>query len=44
VFYNETTSQLNYGYLHVVSTGPAGFPAQVISFAYDNSGAAITIP
>lgn len=44
VFYNETTSQLNYGYLHVVSTAPAGFPAQVLTWAYDNSGAAITIP
>lgn len=44
VFYNETTSQLNYGYIHLVTTGPLGFPAQVLEWAYDNSGAAITIP
>jgi len=44
VFYNETTSALNYGYIHLVTTGPLGFPAQVHDWAYDNSGAAITIP
>jgi hypothetical protein len=44
VFYNETTSALNYGYVHLVTTGPLGFPAQVHDWAYDNSGAAITIP
>lgn len=44
VFYNETTGQLNYGYVHLVSTGPLGFPAQVLDWAYDESGAAITIP
>ncbi len=44
VFYNESTSALNYGYVHLVTTGPLGFPAQVHDWAYDNSGAAITIP
>jgi hypothetical protein len=44
VFYNESTSTLNYGYVHLVTTGPLGFPAQVHDWAYDNSGAPITIP
>jgi len=44
VFYNETTGMLNYGYIHLVTTAPQGFPAQVLDWAYDSSGAAITIP
>ena len=43
-FYNEIDRALNYGYLHVTTTGPLGFPAQVHDWAYDSSGAAITIP
>ena len=43
-FYNEGTSAVNYGYIHVTTTGPQGFPAQALEWAYDSSGAAITIP
>jgi hypothetical protein len=43
-FYNESTGAVNYGYLHLTTTGPLGFPAQAVEWAYDNSGAAITIP
>jgi hypothetical protein len=42
-FYNEVTSAVNYGYLHV-QTSAGGFPIQVLDYGYDNSGAAITIP
>ena len=43
-FWNEATSQLNYGYIHMTTTSPEGFPAQVLEWAYDSSGAAIAIP
>ncbi len=43
-FTNEQTGVLNYGYLHLTTTGPMGFPAQALEYAYDKSGAAITIP
>jgi len=43
-FWNESTSAVNYGYIHMTTQSPAGFPAQVLNWAYDNSGAAITIP
>jgi hypothetical protein len=43
-FYNESTGAVNYGYLHLTTASPLGFPAQVHEWAYDNSGAAITIP
>ena len=43
-FYNEGTGALNFGYLHLTTTAPEGFPAQVLDYGYDASGAAITIP
>jgi len=43
-FYNESSGALNYGYLHLTTTAPEGFPAQVVDYAFDASGAAITIP
>jgi hypothetical protein len=43
-FYNESTHAVNYGYLHMTTAGPLGFPAEVHDWAYDSSGAAITIP
>jgi hypothetical protein len=43
-FYNEGADAVNYGYIHVTTTGPEGFPAQALDWAYDSSGAAITIP
>jgi hypothetical protein len=44
VFWNEVTSQINYGYLHLTTQSPDGFPAEALDWAYDSSGAAITIP
>ena len=43
-FQNENTGVLNYGYIHMTTTSPEGFPAQVLEWAYDSSGAAITVP
>ena len=43
-FYNESTAAVNFGYLHVTTAAPFGFPAEVHEWAYDSSGAAITIP
>jgi len=43
-FYNESTSAVNYGYIHVTTTAPLGYPAQALEWAYDKTGAAITIP
>ncbi|HZP66289.1 MAG TPA: hypothetical protein VFB32_08260, partial [Rudaea sp.] len=43
-FLNSQTNALNYGYLHLRTTGPAGFPAQVLDYGFDASGAAIEIP
>ena len=33
-----------YGYAHLTTTSPAGFPAAVVEYWYDQSGADITIP
>jgi len=33
-----------YGYVHLTTTAPLGFPATVVQYWYDTSGAAITIP
>jgi hypothetical protein len=43
-FYDEASGTVDYGYLHLTTNGPLGFPAQVLDWAYDSSGAAITIP
>ncbi|HEU4665451.1 MAG TPA: hypothetical protein VFS55_15585 [Dokdonella sp.] len=43
-FYDEASGRPAYGYLHLVTTAPDGFPVQVLDWAYDRSGAAITIP
>jgi subtilisin family serine protease len=43
-FQNENTGQLNYGYIHMTTSSPDGFPAHALEYGYDNSGAAITIP
>ena len=43
-FQNENTGFLNYGYIHLTTSSPDGFPAHVLEYGYDNSGAAITIP
>jgi hypothetical protein len=43
-FENETTGALNYGYIHLTTTSPDGFPAHAIEYAYNRVGDAITIP
>lgn len=43
-FVNSLTQQLNYGYIHVSTSASSGFPAQVLDYGFDNTGAAITIP
>ena len=42
-FLNETTNATNYGYLHLQTTGATGFPARILDYAYENTGAAITV-
>jgi hypothetical protein len=37
-------SGLCYGYVHLRTGAPRGFPATIVDYAYDRSGAAITIP
>jgi hypothetical protein len=43
-FYNSQTHALNYGYIHVTTSGPIGFPAEVLEYGFDDTGAAVTIP
>lgn len=43
-FMNEGTGVLNYGYLHITTTSPGGYPAQVLEWAYNSAGDPITIP
>ena len=43
-FMNEDTGEVNYGYVHMLTTSGTGFPAMIMDYAYDNTGAAITIP
>ena len=44
-FLNEATGQINYGWAQLASTGggtAAGFPASLLGYAYDNTGASLT--
>ena len=43
-FLNESTGQVNYGYAHITTTSPTGFPMTILDYAYDQSGAEISIP
>ncbi|HKE49212.1 MAG TPA: hypothetical protein VKB52_14200, partial [Rhodanobacteraceae bacterium] len=43
-FENEDTGQLNYGYIHMTTSSPDGFPAHVLEYAYNQVGDPITIP
>jgi hypothetical protein len=43
-FENESTGALNYGYIHLTTTAPDGFPAHAIEYAYNRVGDPITIP
>jgi hypothetical protein len=42
-FFNETTSAINYGCITIRTTAPAGFPATIVRFVYENNGTAITV-
>ena len=42
-FFNEATSAVDYGYLSFSTTAPSGFPATVLSWSYDDTGAPITV-
>lgn len=44
MFTSEETGQILYGYVHIHTTAGDGFPATILDYAYDKSGAAITIP
>jgi hypothetical protein len=43
-FVNANTLAVNYGYAKFTTTGPSGFPATLVEYWYDNTGAAINIP
>ena len=43
-FMNRDTGEVNYGYVHMLTSAGTGFPAMIMDYAYDKSGAAITIP
>ena len=42
-FTNESTGAADYGYVHLQTTAGNGFPARILDYSYDNTGAAITI-
>ncbi|MEO7199130.1 MAG: hypothetical protein ABIY56_02825, partial [Dokdonella sp.] len=41
---NPPASGICYGYVRISTTAPAGFPATILNYSYDRTGAAITIP
>ena len=43
-FLNEGTGVINFGWVELSTTGPSGFPASIIRYAFEDTGAAITIP
>ncbi|MEO6688413.1 MAG: hypothetical protein ABIS07_16055, partial [Dokdonella sp.] len=43
-FTNEATSTLTYGWVHLTTTAPLGFPMTVLDWCYEDDGSAITIP
>jgi len=43
-FTNEATATLTYGWVRLSTTAPLGFPATVLDWCYEDSGAGITIP
>ena len=43
-FENEDTGLLNYGYIHLTTSSPDGFPAHALEWGYNSVGDAITIP
>lgn len=43
-FFNENSGRINYGYLHLKTSAPHGFPAEIVDYAYRPDGGAMTIP
>lgn len=43
-FFNENTASTNYGYLTISNGAGAGFPATILGWSFENTGAAITVP
>ena len=43
-FTNEATSLLTYGWVHLTTNAPLGFPMTVLDWCYEDDGGAITIP
>ncbi|MEO5624454.1 MAG: hypothetical protein ABIQ70_00420 [Dokdonella sp.] len=43
-FTNEATSNLTYGWVHMTTMAPLGFPMTVLDWCYEEDGSAITIP
>jgi hypothetical protein len=43
-FTNEATATVNYGYALMSTTTTSGYPAAVVRYVYDDTGAPITIP
>jgi hypothetical protein len=40
-FINSATSAINYGWVHLTTTGATGFPATIVDYGYENTGASI---
>lgn len=43
-FKNETTAAINYGWVHLSTTAPLGFPATILDWCYEDGGGEIAIP
>ncbi|MBO9663109.1 hypothetical protein [Dokdonella sp.] len=43
-FKNETTTLINYGWIHFSTTAPLGFPATILDWCYEDGGGEIEIP
>ncbi len=43
-FVNPDTSEINYGYVRITTTGTSGHPATIVGWAYNSAGDPITIP
>jgi hypothetical protein len=43
-FLNESGASTTYGWIELSTTAPLGFPATILSWCYEDSGAAITTP
>ncbi len=42
-FFNEGTGATDYGYMTMQTTATSGFPATILSWSYDDTGAPITV-